>query len=171
MSSFLSQGKFIPLSMVPLVLELELDDSDQSFEGNGNQWVVTRPRLIADVLTLDNALQNSCAKHILDGRSLPSSMHGLYSLQATVTSSSQFSLPINRGFSRLSTIYFSFIRDGKESTEFLFFVKPGPGHQGSDHQGGSCLGRQHSHSQAGQSHVCGEPDGSGSDGAHGPKAI
>ena len=120
LSSFLSQGKNIPLNMVPLVLELELDDFDRAFAGFGNTWNVTRPRLIADVLTLDNALQNSYAKHMLDGRSLPFMMHGLYSLKATITSPGQYTLPINRGFSRLSTVYWSFIsEDGKESTEFF----------------------------------------------------
>ena len=74
---------------------------------------------MADVLTLDNALHNSYAKHILDGRSLPFMMHGLYSLKATITSPGQFTLPINRGFSRLSTVYFSFIDEGKETTEFF----------------------------------------------------
>ncbi len=59
LSSFLSNGKSIPLNMMPLVLELELDDMNQAFCGTANDWVVTRPRLIADVLTLDNALQNS----------------------------------------------------------------------------------------------------------------
>jgi hypothetical protein len=119
LSSFLSQGKNIPLNMIPLVLELELDDYDRAFAGAGNTWNITRPRMIADVLTLDNALQNSYAKHILDGRSLPFMMHGLYSLKATITSPGQFTLPINRGFSRLSTIYFSFIDEGKETTEFF----------------------------------------------------
>ena len=45
-------------------------------------------------------------------------MHGLYSLKATITSPGQYTLPINKGFSRLSTVYWSFIsEDGKESTE------------------------------------------------------
>ena len=35
-SSFLNQGKAIPLSMVPLVLELELGDADAAFSGTGN---------------------------------------------------------------------------------------------------------------------------------------
>jgi hypothetical protein len=67
LSSFLSQGKAIPLNMVPLVLELELADAGQAFRGTGNSWYITQPRLIGDVLTLDNALQNSYASHILQG--------------------------------------------------------------------------------------------------------
>ena len=109
----------IRLNMLPLVLELELDDDNRAFAGDANAWTVTRPRLIADVLTLDNSLQNSYSKFILDGSSIPIMMHGLYSLKATITDTIQFTLPINRGFSRLSTVYFSFIGpDGKETTTF-----------------------------------------------------
>jgi hypothetical protein len=51
-------------------------------------------------------------------------MHGLYSLKATVTDGTMFSLPINRGFSRLSTVYWSLIGpDGKETTQFFHPLK------------------------------------------------
>jgi hypothetical protein len=63
LSSFLSQGKAIPLNVVPLALELELADTDQAFRGpvGTNSWYITQPRPIGDVLTVDNALQNSYA--------------------------------------------------------------------------------------------------------------
>ena len=61
------------------------------------------------MLTLDNALQNSYASHILQGKQLPFMMHGLYSIRATIPpGSTLYSLPIARGFTRLSTCYFSF---------------------------------------------------------------
>jgi hypothetical protein len=109
LSSFLTQGKAIPLNMVPVVIELELADADQAFNGTGNSWYITQPRLIGDVLTLDNALQNSYASHVLSGKQLPYMMHGLYSVRATIPpGSTLYSLPIVRGFTRLSTCYFSF---------------------------------------------------------------
>jgi hypothetical protein len=110
LSSFLTQGKAIPLNMVPVVLELELDgDADAAFIGSGNSWYITQPRLIGDVITLDNALQNSYATHVLQGKQLPFVMHGLYSIRATIPQgSTMFSLPIARGFTRLSTCYFTF---------------------------------------------------------------
>ena len=104
LSSFLTQGKSIPLNMVPVVIELELAGADDAFAGTGNSWYITQPRLVGDVLTLDNALQNSYASHILQGKQLPYMMHGLYSVRATIPpGSTLYSLPIARGFTRLST--------------------------------------------------------------------
>jgi hypothetical protein len=54
LSSFLTQGKAIPLNMVPVVIELELAGADDAFDDIGNSWYKTQPRLVADVLTLDN---------------------------------------------------------------------------------------------------------------------
>jgi hypothetical protein len=109
MSSFLSQGKMIPLTMIPVTIELELDDANVAFVGNANSWQITRPRLLADVCDLDQALANSYAKHLLDGKSLPMYMQGVYSMIAAVPAgSSLYSLPIARGFTRLSAVYVSF---------------------------------------------------------------
>jgi hypothetical protein len=122
LSSVLSQGKAIPLSLLPLVCELEIGDMNVAFAGEANNWVISRPRLIADVISLDASLQNSYSKFVLQGSSIPYIMHGMYSLKATITDNTQFSLPINRGFSRLSTVYWSFIGPdaaGKEVNTFL----------------------------------------------------
>jgi hypothetical protein len=126
LSSFLSQGKAIPLNMVPLVVEIELGNPDDAFQGpvGTNSWYITQPRLIGDVLTLDNALQNSYAAHILQGKQLPFMMHGLYSLRASIPpGSTLYSLPIARGFTRLSTVYFSFCHGlAKWTTHFSSIV-------------------------------------------------
>jgi hypothetical protein len=129
LSSFLSQGKHIPLNMVPVVIELELSGADDAFDGTGNSWYVTQPRLVADVLTLDNALQNSYASHILQGKQLPYLMHGLYSVRATIPpGSTLYSLPVARGFTRLSTAYVSFWDStGKFATRFNSVVTPATG--------------------------------------------
>ena len=103
-SSFLSQGKLIPLTILPVTIELELDDQNASFSSDV-PWELTRPRLVGDVCELDQTLQNSYAKHLLDGKSLPMYMHGLYSVKSAIPSGVRFSLPIARGFTRLSTVY------------------------------------------------------------------
>jgi hypothetical protein len=125
LSSFLTQGKAIPLNMVPVVLELELDEANAVFIGAANSWYITQPRLIADVLTLDNALQNSYASHILQGKQLPFMMHGLYSVRATIpTGSTMYSLPIARGFTRLSTCYFTFYATNGGGSWVNYFTAP-----------------------------------------------
>ncbi len=109
MSSFLSQQKLIPLAMCPITIELELDDANAAFSGTTADWQITRPRLLADVCQIDPVLNNSYAKHLLDGKSLPMYMQGIYSMISAVPAgSSLFSLPIARGFTRLSCIYVSF---------------------------------------------------------------
>ena len=109
MSSFLGQGKMIPLSMVPVILELELGELNDCFAGGDNSWEISRPRLVADVLQMDQSLSNSYASHLLQGKSLPISNTGLYSVKSAVpTGSSLYSFPIARGFTRLSTVYISF---------------------------------------------------------------
>ena len=63
---------------------------------------------MGDVCDLDQALANSYAKHLLDGKSLPMYMHGVYSIKSSIPTGSYFSLPIARGFARLSTVYVTF---------------------------------------------------------------
>jgi hypothetical protein len=109
LSSILSQGKLLPLSMLPLTIEIELDDVNAAFQGNSNNWTITRPRLVADVCELDQTLPNSYASHLLSGKSLPFYLNGMYSVTASVPSgSSLFTLPIARGFTRLPAIYVAF---------------------------------------------------------------
>ena len=110
LSSFLTQGKMLPLSMLPLTLEIELADSLECFSGAAADvtWEITRPRILASVCQIDGTLMNSYAKHLLDGKSLPLYMHGLYSLKGAVPAGSLFSFPIARGFTRLSSVYCSF---------------------------------------------------------------
>jgi hypothetical protein len=122
MSSFFSQGKMIPLSMIPAVLELELGELNAAFSGDANKWEISRPRLVADVVTLDQSLMNSYSSHVLSGKSLPMPMTGLYSVTSAIPiGSSQYSFPIVRGFTRLQTIYVSFHDNdaqGKFTTRF-----------------------------------------------------
>jgi len=115
LSPFLSQGKMIPMSMMPLTLELELDDLGAalvSVSGAEINWEITRPRLVASVVDLDHALANSYAKHLLDGKSLPIYTRSLYSIKSSISSTQTFSFPITRGFTRLSGVYVTLFDGG-----------------------------------------------------------
>ena len=78
----------IPLSMLPLTIELELGDANDVFAGAANSWQITRPRLVGDCCQCDASLQNSYAKHLLDGKSLPMYMQGVYSMISAVPAGS-----------------------------------------------------------------------------------
>ena len=123
MSGVLGQGRYLPLHLIPLTLELELDDKDAAFQGVLSNWSITRPRLLADVCTLDQALDNSYSKHLLDGRSLPLYTTGMYSVLAPVPSTGRFSFPIARAFSRLKAVFVTFfdgaVGNSKWTTRFL----------------------------------------------------
>jgi hypothetical protein len=119
-SSFLSQGKYLPLSFLPIVIELELDDATAAMDGVAIDWQIERPELVGDVCHLDVSLANSFAKFMLEGKSLPIAYQGVYSVQASIPGgSSLYSLPIARGFTRLNKVLISFkTAAGKESTNF-----------------------------------------------------
>lgn len=125
MSGVLGQGKMLPLHLVPLTLELELDDANVAFEDTNNSWSITRPRLLADVCTLDQALDNSYSKHLLDGKSLPLYTTGMYSVIAPIPSTNRFSFPIARGFSRLKAVFVTFYdADAGNSKWVTRFLSP-----------------------------------------------
>jgi hypothetical protein len=69
------------------------------------------------------ALHNSYAKHLLDGKSLPVHYDGIYSMQAAVPNgSSQYTLPIVRGFTRLNKVYITFSTEA--SADVTTFSSP-----------------------------------------------
>ena len=117
MCAFLSQGKCIPLSLTgSSVLELELSDTDDCFHtsgANGFTWSLERMMLYADVLQVDPSVNNSFSQHLLSGESLPTPFMGCFNFQTSLASSNAYAIiPIQRGFSRLVAIYFSFVVNG-----------------------------------------------------------
>jgi len=125
-SPFLNQGKYIPLHMMPITIELELADADAAFSGTPS-WEITRPRLVGDVCQLDQALANSYAQHLLQGKSLPFLCDGLYSIRTGVTSGSRFSFPIARGFTRLTAIYLTLFNGSGSWVTNMYHPSEGAG--------------------------------------------
>ena len=68
----LNQSKLIPLHLVSggLVLEFELDDADTAFDDNGVTLEITDVKLFANLHTIDSALANAYASHLLKGNLL-----------------------------------------------------------------------------------------------------
>ena len=66
--------------------------------------------MIADIVTLDNELQNSYTKHVLEGKTLPIN----YSTYITILQSVVFptvNVSITRSASRLKTVFITFDKD------------------------------------------------------------
>ena len=66
--------KWMPLSLVSggVTIEMELADSDQSFDTSVNpaSWEIKDVSLLCSMHTIDSSLANSYAKHILSGNSI-----------------------------------------------------------------------------------------------------
>ena len=120
LSPFLAQEKHIGLHFLPLTLELEMADADTAFASTGNDFEITRPRLVADVVQLETSIDNSFALTLKEGKSIPIYSRGIYCVQAAVPNDSKlYSLAIARGFTRLTHIFVSFWDGaGKEVTRF-----------------------------------------------------
>ena len=82
LSGILSQPKYLPLRYAPLTFELELvSDNTLPFVLNtilpfttantSNSWKIQNVEMKLDIVTLDNALDNSYYELLLSGKSLP----------------------------------------------------------------------------------------------------
>ena len=111
------QRKFILLMWCPIALEFELvsgatDAIATPIAGGtftpsttSTSWQIQGVRIVADIIALDNGLQNSYAEHVLSGKSLPIS----YSTYITRLLSCVFptiNVSVRRSASRLKTVYF-----------------------------------------------------------------
>ena len=126
-----AQRKFIPLMWCPITLEFEIVSGSidavitpiaagPAFTptNTSTSWQIQDVRIIADVVTLDNGLQNSYAEHGLSGKSLPIN----YSTYVTFLQSCVFpsiNVRVTRAVSRLKTVLFNFGGDHTTVTNSL----------------------------------------------------
>jgi hypothetical protein len=125
LSGILSQPKYLPLRYAPLTFELELvSDNTLPFvlnnAGGGvfnlantsNSWKIQNVQMKCDIVTLDNALDNSYAELLLSGKSLPISYNTYISQFQSILSGTvgQQKVRINvaRSLSRLKSVFISF---------------------------------------------------------------
>jgi len=113
-----NQSKYIPLMWGSLVLEYEIvtnaTDSIASLSGadfsdaNTSQlWSISDVRLVGDIVTLDSALQNSYAEHVLSGKALPINYNTFITLSQSIAGST-VAVNVSRSVSRLKTLFVSF---------------------------------------------------------------
>jgi len=115
MSGILNQDKYLPIRYAPLTIELTLvgNATDPvAIAGTGltsasNSWELNNVQVKADLVTLDNALDNEYAQHLLSGKSLPINFNTFVSQQQVLSGQSPY-VNIARSMTRLKTIFTSF---------------------------------------------------------------
>lgn len=161
-SGLLSQPKFLPLRYMNLEIELELDDNmnaainylpdadgytpagtdeatinaefNKSWRDQvSNKWFIENAFIRADVVTVDNNLDNTYASLLLSGKSM-NIIFNTYISQIQTILSNDMSIPISRSLSRLDGVFVSLIKDYSKANnpsryipnrkEFNDFVSP-----------------------------------------------
>ena len=102
----LNQSKWIPLHLVSggLVLEFELDDADTAFGESGVVLEITDVKLFANLHTIDSALANNDASHVLKGNPLYLHFTAVVASRHLVNGSN-FTISLVRGFTRLKQCF------------------------------------------------------------------
>ena len=123
LSGLLNQPKWIPLRYAPITLELELVNAftDVTVEhhsinnqagvaepiwsdtNSSNEWFIDNVQLKCDLCTLDSALDNSYAEHMLSGKSLTIN-YNTYISQIQAVNGTDISVNVSRSVTRLKSI-------------------------------------------------------------------
>ena len=118
LSGLLGQPKWLPIRYFPVTIELELvngaTDPIVAIDGvtftaanTSTDWQIEDVQLKADLCTLDNAVDNQIADHLLSGKPLPIHFRTLIS-QSQVVSGYNLSVNVSRAVTRLARIFMSF---------------------------------------------------------------
>ena len=112
----LNQQKYIPLMWSPLMFEFEVvNGATDAIVGinpglaytdtnTSQKWQIQDIRIVCDLVTLDSALQNSYAEHVLSGKALPIN-YGSYITQFQTITSADFAVSVTRAVSRLKSVF------------------------------------------------------------------
>ena len=112
-SGLLNQTKMLPIRYCPLEIELELVNAVGDAQHGSTAWTISDVQLKADLCTLDNALENSYAKHLFEGKALPIN-YSTYISQSQASVDFNFNVNVARAVTRLKSIFLSM--DGAPNT-------------------------------------------------------
>ena len=126
LSGLLNQNKMLPIRYAPITIELELVDQptdpvvtvqpDASTIGfkaatSSNDWQIENVQVKVDVCTLDNALDNSYAQHLLSGKSLPISYNTFVSQFQSANATDKNLINVSRALTRLKSVFVTLQKD------------------------------------------------------------
>lgn len=120
MSGIFNQEKFLPIRYMPITLEIELTSVNNdpvvyprdiglatvpfNTANTSNNWQIQDVQMKCDVCSLDNALDNEYAQHLLSGKSLPIN-YNTYVSQTQQMVGQNLSVNITRALTRLKSIF------------------------------------------------------------------
>ena len=134
----------------PLMFEFEVvNGAEDAIVGIGDTftstntstvWQIQDIRVVCDVVTLDSALQNSYAEHVLSGKPLPIN-YGSCVTQFQTLTSGDFAVSVTRAVSRLKSVFINFDGDRHDAKDEGLFHRSfntfmGP-MSGTDYVGGN----------------------------------
>jgi hypothetical protein len=137
LSGILNQNKFLPIRYMPLTFELELVNnatepvfssfttefsSDISAANTSIEWQIENPEIKVDLISLDNALDNTYARHLLEGKSLPINYNTFVSQQQSIQGQQKPSVNVSRALTRLKSV---FVTLNKDLTQDKLNMRPG----------------------------------------------
>ena len=144
LSGLINQDKYLPIRYAPITLEFEIVNNyadciiapttfnpvsgDFTTANTSTSWELQQFQIKCDVCTLDNALDNEYAQHLLSGKSLPINFATFVTQLQAITSNSSVSINVQRAFTRLKSAFVSLVNTDDLATgvrkEFNFFYNP-----------------------------------------------
>ncbi len=116
MSGLLSQDKYLPIRYAPLQLELEVVSSGADVvnkavaTNQSESFQLTDVQLKADLVTLDNSLDNEYSQHLLSGKSLP--IHfSTFTTASQIISQLNSTVNVSRALTRLKAVFVTLSSD------------------------------------------------------------
>ena len=113
-------------------------EADAEFRNTSIDWEINNARVVCDVCTLDNNLNNEYVKHLLEGKGLPITYTTYITQSQSVKGVSDINVQVIRSVSKLVASFITFYKAGDPSTgyeycdkEFCRFFHP---QQASDEQ-------------------------------------
>ena len=115
MSGLLSQEMYLPIKFCPLQVELELvsnsaDVVNASGANSSTSFKLENVQLKADLVTLDNSLDNEYSQHLLSGKTLP--IHfSTFTCASQVITSLNTTVNVSRALTRLKGVFVTMSTD------------------------------------------------------------
>ena len=135
LSGILNQNKMLPIRYAPITIELELADgyldaivdpaalaTDVVTDANtSTDWQIENVQVKVDVCTLDNALDNSYAQHLLSGKSLPISYNTFVSQLQSTNATDKNLINVSRALTRLKSVFVTLHKTDTDSVQRKFW--------------------------------------------------